>query len=149
MPQIPHISSLVGRFVRTRTHAVDHGVSFSLSVVRRGAVLSTIEHAGLGTRGPSEGWALAASGKRGTTMLTVDARVEEFILNSFLFGDAERMPSRTESLLQTGVIDSTGVLELIEFLEAEFQLRVDETESVPENLDSIENLVRFVAVKTA
>jgi acyl carrier protein len=82
-------------------------------------------------------------------MLTVDARVEEFILNSFLFGDAERMPSRTESLLQTGVIDSTGVLELIEFLEAEFQLRVDETESVPENLDSIENLVRFVAVKTA
>lgn len=82
-------------------------------------------------------------------MLTVDARIEEFILNSFLFGDAERMPSLTGSLLESGVIDSTGVLELIEFLESEFDLRVDETESVPENLDSIANLIRYVSVKTA
>lgn len=81
-------------------------------------------------------------------MLTVDARIEEFILSSFLFGDAERMPSRTDSLLESGVIDSTGVLELIEFLEAEFGLQVLEDESVPENLDSIENLTRFVAAKT-
>ncbi|GAA1533702.1 acyl carrier protein [Microbacterium ginsengiterrae] len=78
----------------------------------------------------------------------LDVRIEDFILSSFLFGDAARMPSRSESLLQSGVIDSTGVLELIEFLEAEFGLRVEETESVPENLDSIDNLVRFVASKT-
>ncbi|MEJ6554730.1 acyl carrier protein [Microbacterium esteraromaticum] len=81
-------------------------------------------------------------------MLTVDARIEDFILSSFLFGDAERMPSRTESLLETGVIDSTGVLELIEFLESEFGLQVLDDESVPENLDSIDNLARFVAAKT-
>jgi len=81
-------------------------------------------------------------------MLTVDARIEDFILSSFLFGDADRMPSRTDSLLETGVIDSTGVLELIEFLEAEFRLHVDDDESVPENLDSIENLARFIAAKT-
>lgn len=81
-------------------------------------------------------------------MLTVDARIEDFILSSFLFGDAERMPSRTESLLETGVIDSTGVLELIEFLESEFGLQVLDDESVPENLDSIDNLARFVATKT-
>jgi len=79
----------------------------------------------------------------------VDARIEEFILNSFLFGDSERMPSREASLLQSGVIDSTGVLELIEYLESEFALRVEVTESVPENLDSIDNLVRFVTAKTA
>lgn len=78
----------------------------------------------------------------------VDARIEDFILNSFLFGDTARMPSRTESLLQSGVIDSTGVLELIEYLESEFGLRVEETESIPENLDSIDNLVRFVSAKT-
>ncbi|MCC2029650.1 acyl carrier protein [Microbacterium aerolatum] len=82
-------------------------------------------------------------------MLTIDGRIEEFILNSFLFGDSGRMPSRQESLLQSGVIDSTGVLELIEFLESEFDVRVEDTESVPENLDSIENLIRFVSVKTA
>lgn len=81
-------------------------------------------------------------------MLTVDARIEDFILSSFLFGDTERMPSRTESLLETGVIDSTGVLELIEFLESEFGLQVLDDESVPENLDSIDNLARFVAAKT-
>lgn len=81
-------------------------------------------------------------------MLTVDARIEDFILSSFLFGDVERMPSRTESLLETGVIDSTGVLELIEFLESEFGLQVLDDESVPENLDSIDNLARFVAAKT-
>jgi len=80
-------------------------------------------------------------------MLTVDARIEDFILSSFLFGDAERMPSRTESLLETGVIDSTGVLELIEFLESEFGLQVLDDESVPENLDSIDTLARFVAAK--
>lgn len=81
-------------------------------------------------------------------MLTVDARIEDFILSSFLFGDVERMPLRTESLLETGVIDSTGVLELIEFLESEFGLQVLDDESVPENLDSIDNLARFVAAKT-
>lgn len=82
-------------------------------------------------------------------MLTVDARIEDFILSSFLFGDADRMPSRTDSLLETGVIDSTGVLELIEFLEAEFGLQVEDDESIPENLDSIENLARFIAAKTS
>lgn len=81
-------------------------------------------------------------------MIQPGARIEDFILKSFLFGDAERMPQRSESLLQSGVIDSTGVLELIEYLEGEFDLRVEETESTPENLDSIDNLVRFVAHKT-
>lgn len=79
----------------------------------------------------------------------IDERVEGFILSSFLFGDDSRMPSRNDSLLETGLIDSTGVLELIEFLESEFDLRVEESESVPENLDSIDNLVRFVTAKIA
>jgi acyl carrier protein len=78
-----------------------------------------------------------------------DARIEEFILNSFLFGDASRMPSRTDSLLMNGVIDSTGVLELIEFLETDFAIQVEESETVPQNLDTIENLVAFVERKAA
>jgi acyl carrier protein len=57
------------------------------------------------------------------------------------------MPSPSDSLLQNEIIDSTGVLELIEFLEAEFQIQVDESETIPENLDSIENLSRFVSQK--
>ena len=77
----------------------------------------------------------------------VAERLREFILNSYLFGDAARMPSDTDSLLRTGVLDSTGVLELIEFLESEFGISVEESETVPANLDTIEGLVRYVASK--
>jgi acyl carrier protein len=74
-------------------------------------------------------------------------QIRDFILDSYLFGDAERMPSDSDSLMQTGVLDSTGVLELIEFLEAEFTITVEESETVPANLDSIDGLVRFVTSK--
>lgn len=81
----------------------------------------------------------------------MDAHVAQelrgFILNSYLFGDAARMPADTDSLLQTGVLDSTGVLELIEFLEAEFAISVEDSETVPDNLDTISGLVRFISSK--
>lgn len=77
----------------------------------------------------------------------VAEQLREFILDSYLFGDAERMPSDSDSLMRTGVLDSTGVLELIEFLEAEFAISVEESETVPANLDSISGLVRYVTSK--
>lgn len=73
--------------------------------------------------------------------------IRKFISDSFLFGDASRMPGDDESLLETGVIDSTGVLELIEFLEESFGIMVDDTETVPENLGSIAGLGRYVSSK--
>jgi acyl carrier protein len=72
-----------------------------------------------------------------------------FISANYLFGDDSRMPADEESLLETGVLDSTGVLELIEFLEEQYGVEVSETETVPENLGSIANLTRFVTAKTA
>jgi acyl carrier protein len=74
-------------------------------------------------------------------------QLREFILTSYLFGDADRMPADSDSLLQTGVLDSTGVLEMIEFLESEFAISVEDHETVPANLDSISGLVDFVAAK--
>lgn len=74
-------------------------------------------------------------------------RVEEFIRDNLLFGDGGRMPAAGDSLIETGVIDSTGVLELIEFLEEEFAIRVDDSETVPENLDSIERIVAYISRK--
>ena len=79
----------------------------------------------------------------------VAEQLREFILTSFLFGDADRMPEDSDSLLQTGVLDSTGVLELIEFLESEFAIEVEDHETVPANLDSISGIVSFVASKRA
>lgn len=81
----------------------------------------------------------------------MDQRVAEqlraFILENYLFGDGSRMPEDTDSLLGGGVLDSTGVLELIEYLEAQFDIRVEESETLPENLDSVAGLTRFIAAK--
>lgn len=82
-------------------------------------------------------------------MADVQATIEGFILDSLLLGDENRLPGPSESLVESGVIDSTGVLELIEFLEAEFEISVDEAETVPENLDGVANLVAYVGRKTA
>jgi len=74
-------------------------------------------------------------------------RVEEFIFEDLLLGDRSRMPERTQSLIESGVIDSTGVLELIEFLQDEFGISIADSETIPDNLDSIERIVEFVARK--
>lgn len=79
----------------------------------------------------------------------VQERIETFVLDQLLLGDADRMPAHGDSLIETGVIDSTGVLELIEFLEAEFGIRVADDETVPGNLDGIERLAAFVERKVA
>lgn len=74
----------------------------------------------------------------------VRERVVEFILNELLLGDEGRLPGGEASLLETGVIDSTGVLELIEFLEASFEVVVEDNETIPANLDGIDRIVAFV-----
>lgn len=79
--------------------------------------------------------------------LQVTADLREFILSEYLFGDESRMPADTDSLLESGVLDSTGVLELIEFLEDKYQVSVEDSETVPENLGSIANLTRYIAAK--
>ncbi|MBP1841961.1 acyl carrier protein [Rhizobium petrolearium] len=72
--------------------------------------------------------------------------VREFIAENFLFrADAE--VTNSQSLLETGVIDSTGVLELIAFLEQTYGITVADEEIVPENLDSIDNMTRYLASK--
>ena len=81
-------------------------------------------------------------------MTDVQRTIEGFILDSLLLGDETRLPAPSESLVESGVIDSTGILELIEFLEAEFAISVAETETVPENLDGVANLVAYVGRKT-
>ncbi len=73
----------------------------------------------------------------------------KFILDNLLLGDDARMPSAADSLIGSGVIDSTGILELIEYLEQEFDVEVGDTETVPENLDGIERIAAFVQRKLA
>ena len=77
---------------------------------------------------------------------TFNATVREFIAENFLFrADADL--DDDQSLLDSGVIDSTGVLEVIAFLEQTFGICIADEEIVPENLDSINNMSRYLASK--
>jgi acyl carrier protein len=77
----------------------------------------------------------------------VRTQLRDFIVANFLFGDVSRAPDESVSLLDTGIIDSTGVLELVDLLETDLGVVVADDETIPENLDSIDNLVRFVVRK--
>ena len=72
--------------------------------------------------------------------------IREFIVENFLFGDANGLEDDS-SFLENGIIDSTGILELVEFLEEEFLITVEDEELVPENLDSIANVVKYLTNK--
>ncbi len=72
--------------------------------------------------------------------------IRTFVVNNFLFGDGSRLHNDA-SFLDNGIIDSTGILEVITFIEETFRIKVNDDELLPENLDSIDNIVRFIAVK--
>ena len=81
------------------------------------------------------------------TALAVKTTVREFIVENFLFGVADANLTDDASFLETGIIDSTGILELITFVETEYQMSVDDSEMLPQNLDSLNNISAFVAGK--
>ena len=75
------------------------------------------------------------------------SEIRQFVHNDLLMGDASAMLGDDESLLETGTIDSTGVLEVVMFLEQTFGMKVHDREMLPENLDSVDRLVQFVLRK--
>ena len=75
--------------------------------------------------------------------------LHNFIMENFLFGDSTKMIGPAESFLEKGIVDSTGVLELVAFVEDQFGIRVEDDELLPENFDSIVNLSNYVQSKLA
>ena len=73
--------------------------------------------------------------------------VTAFIVQNFLFGNAADTPAGDASFMATGLIDSTGILELVAHLEGAYQLSVPDDELVPDNLDSVAAIAAFVARK--
>ncbi|MCG7851181.1 MAG: acyl carrier protein [Methanosarcinaceae archaeon] len=85
----------------------------------------------------------------GNEARSIKASLREFLTNSVLplargdaFGD-------DESFLERGILDSTGVLELVGHIEKQFSIRVEADEITPDNLDSLEKLEIFISRKTA
>jgi acyl carrier protein len=73
-------------------------------------------------------------------------KVRGFVVENFLFGQAGDLQDTT-SFLDNGILDSTGVLELVAFLEEAFSIKIDAEETLPDNLDSIELICAFLTTK--
>lgn len=74
-------------------------------------------------------------------------RILAFILDNFLFTDDMSAVAVDDSLLEHGIVDSTGMLEIVMFIEEQFGLQVLDEEMIPENLDSVNNIAGFVEWK--
>ena len=80
--------------------------------------------------------------------MDIKGKVRSFIVDNFYVADPAALGDGT-SLLESGTVDSTGILEVIAFIEDEFQIKVEDQEMVPENLDSVNNLETYVTRKQA
>jgi acyl carrier protein len=69
--------------------------------------------------------------------------IRSYIVDNFLFGDDNDLQEET-SFLESGIIDSTGIIELVSYVETNFNMKVDDKDIVPENFDSIQNIAAFI-----
>ncbi len=73
--------------------------------------------------------------------------IREFVINNFLFGESEDSLSNSDSFLEKGLIDSMGILTLVEFVRDEYKICIEEEELIPENWDSVERIARYIEKK--
>lgn len=72
--------------------------------------------------------------------------IRKFVVDNFLFGEEGKLGNE-DSFMETGIIDSTGILELVRFLESTYGIKVADEELIPDNLDSVNKIVSFVHAK--
>jgi acyl carrier protein len=82
-------------------------------------------------------------------MADVEHRIRQYITENFFLDGGQAALHNDDSFLEKGIIDSTGVLELVNWMEETFGFEVDDTELIPDNLDSIGRLVVFIERKCA
>jgi acyl carrier protein len=75
----------------------------------------------------------------------IRGKVRAYILENLLFTNDASQLEDDASLLERGIIDSTGVLEIVMFLEEEFGIKVRDSDMLPENFDKVDSIARFVA----
>jgi acyl carrier protein len=77
----------------------------------------------------------------------VESEIRKFIIENFLFGDASAAPKSDQQLVQSGLVDSTGILEIVSFLEAKFEIQTADDELAAENFGTVATITRFVLNK--
>jgi acyl carrier protein len=80
-------------------------------------------------------------------MQTIISEIRRFVIDNFLFGQKGDSLRDNESFLDSGIIDSTGVLELVGFLETRYGIAIADHELIPDNLDSVSKVSRFILAK--
>lgn len=80
--------------------------------------------------------------------MTTQAKIREFIIANFYLPDPSKISDETP-LVTGGIVDSTGMLEVIAFLEEQFGIQIADTDTTPANLDTIGRMVAFVERKRA
>ncbi len=73
--------------------------------------------------------------------------IRDFIIENFYYGQDDDTLADDTSFLQNGIIDSTGVLELVSFLQEKYAIRIGDDELIPENLDSLSKVAAFIKKK--
>ena len=81
-------------------------------------------------------------------MQSVKDKVRAFLLENFLMGAGDQEIRDETSFMESHILDSTGFIELISYLEEQFQIQVNDDEMVPDNLDSLSNVEQFVSGST-
>lgn len=79
-------------------------------------------------------------------MSSIKETVQNFVVEHFLFGEGDSLKGDT-SFLEEGIIDSTGILELVMFLEQTYETKIEDSELVPENFDTLDNIARYLEKK--
>ncbi len=79
--------------------------------------------------------------------MSIEGQIKNYILENFLFSDNGYELAEDVSFLEEGVVDSTGVLELVMFVEETFRVTVEDEEIVPENFDSVGQLAAYIRRK--
>ena len=79
--------------------------------------------------------------------MAVNEKIRTFILENILAGSRGATLDDNDSFLEKGIIDSTGILELVAFIEDEFKIQVRDEELVPDNFDSVSKLAGYVTTK--
>ena len=78
-----------------------------------------------------------------------ERELRQYVIDNFLFGQGGSELKNDDSFMERGIVDSTGVLELVAFLEEKFQVKVEDEDLIPANLDSINNLLLYLEKKAA
>jgi acyl carrier protein len=79
--------------------------------------------------------------------MEIQEQIRQYILENFMYSDDSTELTGDLSLIDSGIMDSTGVLELVGFIEESFEIQVDDTELVPDNFDSVDRITTYIQQK--